>query len=712
MQGSSDEQVSQYQKNEKCAAELVNTNQELLFQIQEKEKRTAELVIANQELIFQGQEKEKRAAELVIANQELIFQGREKEKRAAELVIANQELIFQGREKEKRAAELVIYNQELIFQCQEKEKRAAELAIANQKLIFQGQEKEKLTAELVIANQKLIFQGQEKEKRAAELVIANQELIFQGQEKEKRAAELVIANQKIDHQNQEREKRAAELVITNNEHVVRKELDRSRAEMEQIAKDLTLFIDTANAPIFGIDANGNVNEWNQKSAEITGFSADEVRGRNLVEEFITSDYRESVNQVLRKALVGKETSNYEFPLYTKNNQRVMVLLNATTRRNTKGDIVGVVGVGQDITKLDNSRAEMENNVLERTRELNTILTLSPDGFVLSNSDDKIVYINPAFLTMTGLKKDTLLEKSTTVFNESITTLFDLKKNQQTKFIGDNDSEQLIYLARPFTRTLHVNHKIMIGWEGEQEGHVLYFRDVTHETEVDRMKSEFLSTAAHELRTPLASIYGFSELLMCRNYDKKVSLEIIETIHRQSLNLKKLLDELLDLSRIEARAGKDFNITENSLEEIVKQSCIETEGAFNGRKFDLQSVVKWPILSFDTDKMRQVFTNLLSNGCKYSPEHEHVVLKTSERVNNGNKQFGVSIVNKGIGMTPQQFSHLGERFYRADDSGVKPGSGLGVALVIEIVSIHGGDVDFITAAGKGMSVTVWLPMLET
>jgi two-component system sensor histidine kinase VicK len=362
-------------------------------------------------------------------------------------------------------------------------------------------------------------------------------------------------------------------------------------------------------------------------------------------------------------------------------------------------------------ELSKSHTEMEDKVTERTRELNTILTLSSDGFVLSNSHHNIVYINPAFLTMTGLKKETLLGRSTTVFNQLMATLFDLKKMKEIKFIDNDDSEQLIYLVRPFARILHVSHKIMVGVKGEQEGHVLYFRDVTHETEVDRMKSEFLSTAAHELRTPLASIYGFSELLMCRNYDKKVSHEIIETIHRQSLNLKKLLDELLDLSRIEARAGKDFHMTNNSLEEIVKQSCIETEGAFKGRKFEVQSLTQWPLLTFDTDKMRQVFTNLLSNGCKYSPANERVILTTSERVKNGNKQFGVSIIDKGIGMTPQQFSHLGERFYRADDSGVKPGTGLGVALVKEIVSIHGGDVEFITAEGRGMAVTVWLPMLR-
>ncbi len=480
---------------------------------------------------------------------------------------------------------------------------------------------------------------------------------------------------------------------------------------KQVADNWVRFIDTANAPIFGIDTKGKINEWNQKAAEITGFHADEVMGKDLVEEFITANYHHSVNEVFQKALKGDETSNFEFSLHTQNNNLVMVLLNATTRRDELGNVVGVVGVGQDITELYSYRSEMEVKVTKRTRELNTILTLSPDGFVLVSADNCIRYINPAFLNMTGLKSDTLIGKPAEIFVESMTRLFDPNQIGEKNYIGGEDVEQIVYLSRPSARILKVNHRTMYGSNGHKEGEVLYFRDVTHETEVDRMKSDFLSTAAHELRTPLASIYGFSELLMARDYDTNTSYEIIETIHRQSLNLKHLLDELLDLSRIEARAGKDFHMQDNTLQEIVNESCTEFEGAFNGRKVDLQSSGDWPILSFDIEKIRQVFRNLLSNAFKYSPDSEDVILQTSVREKIGNKQFGVIIIDNGIGMTPEQLARIGERFYRADESGSILGSGLGVSLVKEIISIHGGDVEFSSVAGKGTTVTVWLSIVN-
>jgi PAS domain S-box-containing protein len=136
--------------------------------------------------------------------------------------------------------------------------------------------------------------------------------------------------------------------------------ERKEAELEmtRVAKELQTFIDTANAPIFGIDSNGLVNEWNNKSAEITGYSRSEVMGRNLVEVYITEEYRASVKGVLDNALQGSEAANFEFPLFTKSQKRVEVLLNATTRRDVNGNVVGVIGVGQDVTERKQAELEM------------------------------------------------------------------------------------------------------------------------------------------------------------------------------------------------------------------------------------------------------------------------------------------------------------------------------------------------------------------
>lgn len=117
-----------------------------------------------------------------------------------------------------------------------------------------------------------------------------------------------------------------------------------------MANELRQLIDTANAPIFGIDVRGTVNEWNNKTAEITGYSSEEAIGKPLVSTFIVNHLRESVQLVLDKALKGVETSNYELEFRTKSNEIRYLLVNATTRRNADNTVIGVVGVAQDVTE--------------------------------------------------------------------------------------------------------------------------------------------------------------------------------------------------------------------------------------------------------------------------------------------------------------------------------------------------------------------------
>jgi len=162
--------------------------------------------------------------------------------------------------------------------------------------------------------------------------------------------------------------RAVGVICVGQDITARKQIEE---EMTRVAKELQTFIDTANAPIFGIDAKGCVNEWNNKAAAITGFSRHEVMGQDLVEVYITEEYRVSVKEVLDLALQGREAANFEFPLYTKDKRRVDVLLNATTRRDVSGNVVGMLGVGQDITERKTAEAEQTRVAQELQTCMNT-----------------------------------------------------------------------------------------------------------------------------------------------------------------------------------------------------------------------------------------------------------------------------------------------------------------------------------------------------
>merc|ERR1719330_2002275 len=123
--------------------------------------------------------------------------------------------------------------------------------------------------------------------------------------------------------------------------------DRAVAAM---GNELRQLVDTANAPIFGIDVDGAVNEWNEKTAKITGFSKDEAFNKPLVETFIVPSLRQSVQEVMDNALIGIGTANYQLEFRTSSNEIRYLLVNATTHRDAESNIVGVVGVAQDVTE--------------------------------------------------------------------------------------------------------------------------------------------------------------------------------------------------------------------------------------------------------------------------------------------------------------------------------------------------------------------------
>jgi PAS domain S-box-containing protein len=173
-----------------------------------------------------------------------------------------------------------------------------------------------------------------------------------------------------------------------------KELELLNIELVT-ANERAQLIDGANAPIFGIDMQGNVNEWNLKVAKITGFNKKEMLGLDLVSQFITDDYKVAVGHALAKALSGEETVNFKFSLFSKSGSRVDILTNSTTRRDAAGKVIGVVSVGQDVTELNKTNVKLVNThaQLLQSDKMAAIGVLSaevaheinnPVGFVTSN----------------------------------------------------------------------------------------------------------------------------------------------------------------------------------------------------------------------------------------------------------------------------------------------------------------------------------------
>lgn len=239
----------------------------------------------------------------------------------------------------------------------------------------------------------------------------------------------------------------------------------------------------------------------------------------------------------------------------------------------------------------------------------------------------------------------------------------------------------------------------------QGGQVFYFRDITVEYEVDRMKSEFLATAAHELRTPLASIFGFTELMIARVMSPEKQRELLLTIHRQSQLLVNLINELLDLSRIESRQGKDFHRQHCRVDNLVKLTLQGLLVKGDRRQVSTHLPDGKERIMVDPEKTMQALLNVLSNAFKYSPQGGTIVLDTLRK----GSEVGLRVTDQGLGMAPEHLERIFDRFFRVDPSGKIPGTGLGMSLVKEITELQDGRVQIESQLGRGTAVTLWFPL---
>lgn len=367
----------------------------------------------------------------------------------------------------------------------------------------------------------------------------------------------------------------------------------------------------------------------------------------------------------------------------------------------------------DLAAVSALISSLVTRLQERGEQLNAIFALSPDGFVSFDARGRINYVSPGFEPLTGLGEEQVTGLSETQLAALLTLHgssgqaaladFGLLRGRTD---GGHHRRMLIELSRPTKRVLELGLRQS---SSQAVSQVLYLRDVTHESEVEQMKSEFLSTAAHELRTPMASIYGFSELMMSGRLSAERQVEVISTIHRQSQLMVSVVNELLDLARIEARRGKDFNLEDVDLRQLVAQVLHDFKPPHE-RASPLTRMPEQAMpVRVDQLKLAQALGNVVSNAYKYSPGGGEVQVRLVQRTASGAEQVGVEVRDHGIGMTAEQLSRVCERFYRADESGAIPGTGLGMSIVKEIVELLGGALDLASEHRLGTTVTLWLPL---
>jgi len=245
-------------------------------------------------------------------------------------------------------------------------------------------------------------------------------------------------------------------------------------------------------------------------------------------------------------------------------------------------------------------------------------------------------------------------------------------------------------------------------DGTVIGVVMVLRDVAREREIDRMKSDFVSSVSHELRTPLTSIKAYTATIL-RDPDmpEQVKHEFLAIIDEESDLLKNLIEGLLEISRIESGAVKFLREPMN-ITNVIGQVLSGLQHLADKKNIQLKTDISNELgqLQGDEGKIQSMVMNLVSNAIKFTPENGQVSISARRE----GQELVIRVSDTGIGVPKEALTKIFDRFYRVYQSGKGiPGTGLGLAIVKEIVDMHGGRIEVESQPGRGSTFTVFLPI---
>jgi len=351
-----------------------------------------------------------------------------------------------------------------------------------------------------------------------------------------------------------------------------------------------------------------------------------------------------------------------------------------------------------------------NKIISERAKTQTIIRNIADGVIVTDVQDRIVLVNNAIEQWFNIRESQLLEKSINEVIGNVELLKLLEEVKETRLESTFTREISLQLPQQHDETVFQAKATRIyGREDELMGVVTVLRDITKEKEIDRMKTDLVSLVAHELRSPLTSISGFAELLLETAATNNNIAEYVRIIKQESDRLAALVNKFLDLARIEA--GRiDFKPAKINLNELVESLLYfaNLQAQEKDTKIDVYLPPKAVTAYVDEKMISEVILNLLSNAVKYSPPHSKVALYLKEL---NDKEVVLQVVDNGYGIAKAHLDRIFEKFYRikeAEELREERGTGLGLALVKQIVELHHGRIEVESEVGKGSIFRVILP----
>lgn len=384
--------------------------------------------------------------------------------------------------------------------------------------------------------------------------------------------------------------------------------------------------------------------------------------------------------------------------------RPIINLTAAAERMSTGDLLTPVRtdrqdeIGELSRQFDNMRIKLRGTLaelLEEERKMQTVLSNMADGVIVCDVEGQIMMVNGAACDLTGCY-----------------TLDEVRERFEQALIPFDRFGELLRLTlenrEPGTETMKgfeggriikVHHSPLVSEDGSSQGVIFLLHDITELSMLDDMRTDFVSNVSHELKTPLACIKGFAELLQDGALDdREKAVHFLSSIEREVDRLTRMVKSLLELSKLDSGlikfASERFNASLLTLDIVSRLE-------FRASKKSLKLVAEVEpdiVVAANMDRVQQVLINLIDNAVRYSQKEGVITVRLYRRENFA--QFHV--IDQGPGISPRDCQRIFERFYRVDKarSREQGGTGLGLAIVKQIVENLGGKVWVKSVEGEG------------
>lgn len=366
-------------------------------------------------------------------------------------------------------------------------------------------------------------------------------------------------------------------------------------------------------------------------------------------------------------------------------------------------------------ELQQYASRLESLVDERTHELSSakerlelILNNTSDALAFAESNGDILIANPAFSMTFG---DNVTESIEYILqsigdDEHVELICDA----MIKVINNKETQRIeIQIISKESESIDIDIALIpvsMNNGNNKNGILLSARDITHMKEVERLKSQFVDDAVHDLATPIT---GLSTRLYLLKRSPERLTEHLHSLENQVEHLRNLLDDLRTLSHLDQ--GKIvLSLEMCNINNIVKRvfDTYEPVAIEKQQSLIMQLQAKLPDAKLDIRQVERIIVNLLSNAINYTSEHKKITIETGT----DNEMLIIQVTDEGMGISAEDLTHVFERFYRSDEarSNLSSGTGLGLAIAKEIVERHGGTISAESEIGKGSIFTVELPLV--